>query len=491
MPKYVAETDKSTNIEDKIKYSYSYGGYDFYYIYLGELKNIPLFYHTAEHHNGINSTYTIEVSETIKNSTTETIKNNIETIINVVDTYTTSTAMGGKISTEIKSNPKFLWGLITIEGPKAAGELYWDDYVYNSTKTDFKQTTSLASTITTGTEYTKSTMKSRSWNFTRDDKIGYYRYTLFSASDVYLYVIKDPTGMIHCEYREYVISDSLNNNAWVLDYSEDGNFRKSDETGFEFDVSMLDNLPETKLVLTDPPIILEEHTERKEFTTAGNHTYTFDKGFPATVEVYSLGSGGGGQGGHRYERFMSSHGSGVGGSGGGGATTYMKFSVEKSVTFDITVGKGGTGGKGYKDPMINFSKSGDPGNNGENTLVKFGSTTLIAEGGSGGGGSGQALNYGSGGRLSLKLGGDLLGWESNNGGNGINGTENSSGTGMGGSAAKITEGSETFGGGSGAINSGVMAQAGGGGYGGYDYTQSGSNGGDGHVIIIIKYFKEL
>ena len=228
---------------------------------------------------------------------------------------------------------------------------------------------------------------------------------------------------------------------------------------------------------------------RKEFTSVGDTTYTFDKSFPATVEVYVLGAGGGGQGGHRYERFMSSHGSGVGGSGGGGAATYVKFSAEKLDTFKITVGKGGSGGAGYKDAIINFSQSGDPGTNGGNTSVNFGSTVITAEGGSGGGGPGKALNYGSGGRASSKPKGDLLEWESNNGGDGTDGTENSSGTGTGGAAAKITKGSETLGG-LGAINSGRMAQKGGGGYGGYDYTQSGSNGGNGQVIIVVTYFEK-
>jgi hypothetical protein len=36
---------------DKIKYSFTYDDCDFYYIYLGELKNIPMFYQTARHHS--------------------------------------------------------------------------------------------------------------------------------------------------------------------------------------------------------------------------------------------------------------------------------------------------------------------------------------------------------------------------------------------------------------------------------------------------------
>jgi hypothetical protein len=508
--KFVAEQSPYIG-KDKIKYSYSYEGYDFYYIHLGKLRNIPLFSHPAQHHNGMNSIYTVEITETIKNNTAETIKNSSQTTINVVDEYTTSTTTGGKISAEIKADIKVLFGLIKIEGPKAADELYMNDYIYNSKITDTRQTTSLENTITIGTEYTKSTMESRTWNFTKDDKIGYYRYTLFSISDVYLYVIKDSTGAIYYEFREYVIPSSLTNNAWVLDYSEDGNFEKSDSTGFEFDISVLDNLPQTDTLLTDtspsetdPPLtdipVPVEHIEYTEFTTAGSHAYTFNEKFPATIEVYALGAGGGGQGGHSWNETDSwkcgflwlsictetNYFNGTGGAGGGGAAAYMKLIVEEPVAFNIEVGKGGRGGSSrpYESWGINGYIGGE-------TKITWGTNNIAVKGG--GEGNGSGLIGGSGGTASIRpaiIPNDIEYWRTVVGNNGTNGSKTNNIQSIGGSAAKlISMGNLTsFGGGSGAIREGTAAQAGGGGYGGYSNNEGGS-GGDGGVLIVVTYFK--
>jgi len=253
MNKFVAEQSPYIG-NDKIKYSYSYDGYDMYYLHIGKMKANPLFFYPAQHHNGMNSTYKISSTEITTTKITETITSSIETIINVVDTHTKSTTTGGKISAEIKADVKFLFGLIKLEGPRAADELYRNDYVYSSTNKDFRQTTSLTNTLTRGTEYTKSITTEREWNFTKNDKVGYYRYTLFSVSDVYLYVVRDSkTGAIDYEFREFVIADSLRADAWVLDYSENGEFEKSDTSSFKFDVSMLNNLPKPTLIMPSAP----------------------------------------------------------------------------------------------------------------------------------------------------------------------------------------------------------------------------------------------
>jgi len=517
----------------------------------------------------------ISTTETTTTNIKETITNSSQTIINVVDTYTKSTTTGGKISAEIKADINVLGGLLKFQGPKAADELYINDYVYNSKTTNSKQTTSLTNTITTGMEYTKTTMESRMWNFTKDDRVGYYRYTLFSASDIYLYVIKDPTGAIYYEFREYVIPNSLNNNAWILDYSETPSFRKSDATSFEFDVSILNNLPKpdislmpnytlttnattggnvehipnqpiykagTQITITAKPNsnyvfngwtgnlpagvnasqasitfainsditltanfrALVEKTETVEFTTAGNHTYTFNKGFPAIVEIYALGAGGGGQGGHSKDRGVAGlfenrpNGvfNGTGGAGGGGAATYIKFNVSEQVTFNITVGSGGTGGGGIYSSYTANWQSGTPGSKGGNTLVSWGSSTLATEGGYGGGGSGDITTGGGGGRANTTwpaayLDNSAVAGKSGSKGNGID-EQYGDITSTGGNAALISKGSvASFGGGSGAlrhIGSNVgTAGNGGGGSGGYSRDQSGSSGGNGQVIIVVKY----
>jgi len=577
--KFEAEPYIGLDIKDKIKHSYSYENYDIYYIYLGKLRNIPLFFYDTQHHNGINSTYKISSTKTTTEKITETITNSSKTAINVIDTYTTSTTTGGKISAEIKADFKILWGLIKVEGPKAADEYYVNNYVYNSGTQESNHTTSLSNTITTGTEYTNTVTIERAWDFTKDDKVGYYRYTLFSTSDVYLYVVKDiSTGVIDYEFREYVIPDSLNENAWVLDYSEDGIFRKTDDTGFKFDISMLYNLPETKLSFTAPlvpdnvyasaqsPSVIaiswdsesEENSyaiyrstnengkysligtststfftdtglaeattyyykiraindygssefsdydyattmkiipKRIEFTTSGKHTYTFNGNSRAIIQLFAIGGGGGGQGGHSWSEtntwkcgFLwlsicseTNNFYGTGGAGGGSAAAYMKLILEESTTFNIEIGKGGSGGSSR------FNETwGVNGESGGETKVSWDTNSLIVKGGSGGSGSGQT--GGSGGIASTKpiiIPNDTEYWRTATGNNGGNGSRTSNVQSVGGNAASITTTGylTSFGGGSGAVRNGI-AQAGGGGYGGYSSGQGGS-GGDGGVLIVI------
>jgi hypothetical protein len=477
--KYMAEQSPYIG-NDKIKYSYSYEGYDFYYIHLGKMKNIPLFSHPAQHHNGMNSTYTVEITETIKNSTTKTIESSIKTTKSVIDENTKTADI--KTSQEIKTS--FPIKIVKAE-VKVAAEEHWNYYTKSST--EFRETTSMKSTVTTGTEYTKTTMQSRTWNFTSSNNVGYYRYTLFSASDVYLYVVKDSkTGEIDYEFREYIIPDTY---FWQLDYSETPSFGKSDDTGFEFDVSMLNKLPktDTSFALIEP----QKKTLIKEFTTAGNHTYTFDEGFPAIVEVYALGGGGGGQGGHKFDRWWvgSPNFSGTGGQGGGGAAAYMKFSLEGKGTFNITVGHGGDGNSGrYRKATMTDDSwlTGNSGNSGESSSVRIGLKTIIAGGGSGGNGGGgghtgegNGGSGGNGGSVGPKPA-NILDWLSANGGVGRGGSKDGT-TSPINNAASINIGSF--------IPFPNANETGRGGYGGYSDTGYGQSGGHGKVLIVITYYK--
>jgi hypothetical protein len=100
-------------------------------------------------------------------------------------------------------------------------------------------------------QFTSSNTVERTWQFDEHYPVGYYRYTLFSASDIYLYIIKDASGIIYYEFMEYVVPDAY---FWRLDYSETPSFIKSDATGFEFDISTLDNLPKPDVLFNPPPM---------------------------------------------------------------------------------------------------------------------------------------------------------------------------------------------------------------------------------------------
>jgi len=544
--KFVAEPYIET---DKIKYSYSYGDYDFYYIYLGELKNIPLFGYPTEYHDGIKTTYTISNTESAKKNLEQTITDGSQRAIDIVEEHTYSTTNRQKVSAALKGSAG--WGPFKVEA-KATAEASWEQYTLDRNTSHFQQTTSLTNTITNGTEYTKTTMVTRSWELNNNDKVGYYKYTLFSTSDVYLYVIKNSkTGEIGYEFREYVIPDVY---FWRFDYSETASFIKSDATSFEFDVSMLNNLPKPDIYFTpnyilitnartggsvelipnqttyevgtqvtvtakpdnnyvfegwtgDLPVdvnashasitfainsnitltanfrrVLNKIQEWKEYTVVGDTTYTFDKGFPATVEVYALGAGGGGQGGNRKN--MSKTGTGAG--GGGGAAVYANFSIEQPTTFSINVGKGGTGGGGvYEGNIFKATPPGAAGGNGGNTTVKWGNYTIAANGGGGGNNWSGGASGNAGSKPAII---SETNWTTYNGTYGINGSEGSNVASSGGKAGKLTIGSvNPFGDGAGGVRNQSDAQTGGGGYGGYRDTENGSPGGNGQVIIVVTY----
>ena len=261
MNKFVAN---SYTGNDRIRYSYSYEGYDFYYIYLGSLTNVPVFSFDAISHNGLpGTTYEITMTEQIRNSSSRTGSEHSQITRGVVSENTYSRTTGSSYDETNSST----WGVkaevevnVLIKVPlvktdiKAKAEGNFNRYTTNtdshfnqqttsgSTSSSFQETTSLTNTVQHVEEITRTTEVRRTWDLSYY-KAGYYRYSLFLASDVYLFVIKDSgTGdIVDYEFREYVIPNSPR--IWELDYSEDASFRKSNSTQFGIDLRILNNLP--------------------------------------------------------------------------------------------------------------------------------------------------------------------------------------------------------------------------------------------------------
>jgi hypothetical protein len=220
-------------------------------------------------------------------------------------------------------------------------------------------------------------------------------------------------------------------------------------------------------------------TEIKEFRS--NDTYSFDASIdnPAEIEIYALGAGGGGQSGHTFGCGFLWLGtcSGTGAAGGGGAVAYLKLITEESISFSITVGKGGAGG----------SYSGNTGGNGGNggtTIVKWNAKgiTLNADGGIGG----KPYVGGQGGRGSLSPTQHILYKDQDfkNGYNGWNGCGESRCESKGGTSAKLEyKGSQS------PFPSAAGTGLGDGGSGSYSYD-SGKSGGNGLVLIVVKHYAE-
>jgi len=231
---------------DKIKYSYSYEGYDFYYIYLGEVNNVPMYYEDAMEFNTAQMEYKFELQTTETTTIGRIASESSQMTISTVDEYTNSETTGKKLSGEIKNKIGIEIGnLFNISQTlKIGSELSWQKHISNRNETGFQVTTSLANTE----EWVKSYATEKKVTYTyplsreKGDKHGWYRYTLFSPVDVYLYVIRDTTTneLVYYEFREHIVPNTY---GWSLDYSETMSFKKNDDSCFEFDIDLLENLP--------------------------------------------------------------------------------------------------------------------------------------------------------------------------------------------------------------------------------------------------------
>ena len=235
---------------DRIKYSFSYNGHDFYYIYLGKLANIPLYFDPAYYHSGmVDQKYTFTKTKTETTVLSRAITRTSQEAVNIIDENTQTATTGVKLSSEIKA--KFPIEIVEAE-LKVKAENSWSDVVSGKTSHSITKTTSLTDTVSNATTETYATMEAREFNFTRDVLPGFYRWTNFGDSDVYLYVIKDSTtNDISWEFREYVIPGKY---YWALDYSETNSFGKYDLTNFKLDLSVLENLPKPAINITDDDI---------------------------------------------------------------------------------------------------------------------------------------------------------------------------------------------------------------------------------------------
>jgi hypothetical protein len=156
---------------------------------------------------------------------------------------------------------------------------------------------------------------------------------------------------------------------------------------------------------------------------------------PLTFYYVVVGGGGGGGGGS-----SSATGSNPVSGGGGGAGNVVtgNFTVSSLTTVTITVGTGGTAGA----VAASVGGSGGAGVKGGNTIISYGTTTILAVGGNGGiggigttngrGGTGGSSGSGAAGGGGTTNATGTAGTYSNNSGSGAGGAVNSSATVLGG-----------------------------------------------------------
>jgi hypothetical protein len=207
------------------------------------MSNIPLYSFDSQRH----SVYDFDYSVTNKEETTDKVENAIsnssQTAVKTVQENTTSTKQGVNVSAEM--SVRYGAGVLSAEA-KLKVESKREDFVQNTVTNSTEYTTSLTNTVKNGTEFAVSKMFTRTYRWGATDfPQGYYRYTMFGVSDVYLYVIRDHStlNIVSFEFMENVIPQLY---SWDLEYTKELPFEKKDASGFEFDISFLDNLPEPK-----------------------------------------------------------------------------------------------------------------------------------------------------------------------------------------------------------------------------------------------------
>jgi hypothetical protein len=490
------------NSEPDILYSWTDGNKNYYIINAGYIKNSLLmengFHYSGVGYMGISTTATTENS--IAENRTNTVSNSIAVSTGSTSTMTETIGLNEAITTIVKTSAEagaqasgiarfFVKGSVkasvetTIEGStEKSTEI--SSQISNSFETSTGRTTETSESFETTLKQSWSNSTSLAAN--SGDPAGYYRYAWYVVSDVY-----------------FIISTSSDNQE-LLSWEVVSIPREKYELHQEYSPKAFDNSPKTenKIVFAEnfyktlpkPTEVISQQEKKdiKSFTTPGTHTFALDKGFPATIEVYALGGGGGGQGGHTENWTplppVKLCGNGIGGGGGGGGAAYMKLSVEEPASFEIKVGGGGSGGNPYTNGSRYVWDPGYSGTDGNPTSVTWAakSVTLTANGGirgghnrtgSGSGNSGGGSGGGAGARPTSTL---VTDWVSANGGLGTNGNDDNCNGGSGGSAASIRDI------GSGAPFGGSLR--GKGGTGGCD-NNNGENGGNGEVKIVVTYFE--
>jgi hypothetical protein len=439
--------------EPEILDSWTKGDRNYYVIYAGEIRNTFVSEIAYVHYIGfpIGFSKTTVTEKAVTNSMTKTVSNSI--------VFSNTSQTKSTLDAAIKAKFKIVDFSVGLK---------LEESMTNSVS-NTKSTETSISSVTSTVETEASTISFEIGN--HDEAVGHYRYSLYDVSDVYFFISTslDNDALLSWD----VISCTRGSYLRHWEYSTNGNFDNSPIAGSE--IVFAEDFYKT---LQKPTTVKTVERNVVEFTTTGNHTYTFNESYPATIEVYALGAGGGGQGGHRYENLMSSHTAGIGAGGGGGAVAYMSSTVTQSTTFTINVGRGGSGGDGFKESTI-FNKattSGHGGSSGQGSSVYWGSNSLVVSGGGGGGDLGGNRTGGRGGSATSGLSAN----QTAPGNNGANGSQDSYAGGTGGSTGTIRIGSfNPF------PESGNVTGAGVGGSGGRDKDGTGSTGGNGKVIIVI------
>ncbi len=188
--------------------------YIYYYLKLGEIYSVPVHSEIAQLHNGVETIYEWSQKTTYSNIYQESTQNAASFSTKESASLSVSTELSGKLGVSYK-------GIKADIGVSAKTAL--------STSLESTQSVISTQTFTKTVNNTVTDTQSCTIKLGKDDKVGYYRYTIYADYDVYAVVACDYTNnQIEYTYISVPKSDSLKK---AFRYNKDGEFDqvKSDE----------------------------------------------------------------------------------------------------------------------------------------------------------------------------------------------------------------------------------------------------------------------
>ncbi|MDR0791255.1 MAG: hypothetical protein LBE47_01815 [Methanomassiliicoccaceae archaeon] len=435
----------------RVDYHMSTGMYSIYYIYLGKVTNVPIAWEMTQKYNGkaplvmsYSTSTTTEESISSSSSTcvTETVQSTVSRSTEM--SYKASAGIGGIIGASVEAGWKAGWG----SSNTSASSISTTD-----TFTSF-----------TGWSKTHSSTMTRTIGEKGEDP-GYYRYTLFATTDVYLTIVKDNYSSE--SYYEYTTFARTGTYFMELDYSEDNDFTKwNNFEKFKITDEILDDLPKAPLsssimffdysgsnyidknpivvphnvtdliIMGDASRIINKNILIGQRSTdlrivLSNVNLVAPEGKTAiwdlsdtsphhTIRFVLIGDNSitGGNGAKGSDGFPGK----TGGNGGAGIDVGKRHSIEMSGDGKLTVkgGNGGNGGNGGDSKAENGQRRGGNGGNGGSGIIcmkasfenAYGKITVSGGNGGNGGRGGNSTE------IPLMIGLKADGGHGGHGGNG-------------------------------------------------------------------------
>ena len=218
-----------------INYSFTDGLYNYYFIYMGVINNVPISYAETQMYTGSPITLSYKITDTEETSITRSISKAISDTTSVINRTSTTQSLKSTIK-----------GEIGLKGSLTASVSSQIEAGWSYTKDDSTTTArSLSTTDTWTTFQSLKTSKEETFTYSignNGEPQGYYRYTLFANCDTWVALVYDTLNMEY--YYDFYTFAKENTYYRAIDYNESNDYSNREiSQRFIFDESTLASLP--------------------------------------------------------------------------------------------------------------------------------------------------------------------------------------------------------------------------------------------------------